>query len=179
MRKAMIATGLLSVSLYIAAFCSATSAAPHKYRSIDPNFGYNPGLAYLYALAGLQKGDKAEFIAGRNALRAIATSHVGYQSGMDPIRATTIQSSQNDLEPEDLATELKKSLSKGLNALWPYFVDRREEARNFLAGLPMHYVPGFAYRGDDGMTVADPDPFIRHELILDRRQLMGAGSEAD
>ena len=157
MRKVIFATGLLLLSLLVAAPCGVASAAPRKSRSSDPE------LAYLRALAGLRNGKKTEFISGRNTLRVIATSRENSKLRTDPIRASTLQSVHSDL----LMFELRH-IKIGLLSFGMLRASPKQRASNYLTGLPPTYVPGFAFMGDSGTAAVDPDPFIRLELIRDR-----------
>ncbi len=157
MRKVMFVTGLLLLSLFVAAPCGVASAAPYKSRGSDPE------LAYLRALAGLQDGKKAEFISGRNTLRAIATSRENSKLRTDPIRASTLQSVHRDLPMFEL-----RHIKIGLLSFGILRVSAKQRASNYLTGLPPTYVPGFAFMSENGTAVVDPDPFIRLELMRDR-----------
>lgn len=62
-------------------------------------------------------------------------------------------------------------------------IDRRFSAQDALDRLPAHYIPGFALIWEDGTVVADPDPFIRSQLVRQGGVLLnlagGPGNGAD
>lgn len=165
MRKVKFIMGLLSLSLFVAAPGGGAGAAPKKLR-----FGVDPEIAYLRALAGLRDGKKAEFIAGRNTLRAIAMSHESSRPRIS-IRASTIRSAQRDLLISELRHIKITRFPFGI-----LHIPRKRRAWNFLSGLPPVYIRGFAYMRDDGTAVADPDPFIRLQLLRDRYPSRASGA---
>lgn len=55
----------------------------------------------------------------------------------------------------------------------------RRRAREVLAELPEKFVPGYAFARDDGTVAADPDPFVRSQLFLDRFSAFAGDGDAD
>ena len=55
--------------------------------------------------------------------------------------------------------------------------DVRDLAKRLMSFLPNRYVPGFAFRREDGTVAADPDRFIRYQLIREREAIRDSAGE--
>jgi hypothetical protein len=71
-------------------------------------------------------------------------------------------------ELKQLAGDTQRAFSDSKNAGF---------AKDLLSTLPDSYVPGFVFLLDDGTPVADPDAFIRSQLMRERENPSGEGGD--